>query len=260
LPYYPILKAPFSKGWTSLANFPPNNWELKSNLSKFVNVTWAESGLWHTKNLALLEAENFLKITDEDLVNIVPDNAFPFLSLSSKPLPGVSQYLPDVNDFNTKTPEWRATLGLSTEYSVVSYQGEIDKFHIPGSLLTFCPFIQVKDSVDNYLLFINLESSASHRTAELEFFDAKNKTIKFKKSVKNNDLTIVNLDEISYKKDDLPLIICRGMSGIPLFYSKTSDGHFLSLEHTHPPASFVIHGKRWEAQKELKKNWFLKTI
>ena len=258
--YYPILKAPFSKGWTSLANFPPNNWELKSNLSKFVNVTWAESGLWHTKNLTILEAESFLKVTYDDLVNIVPDNSFPFLSLSSELLPEKSKYLPDINDFNTKTPVWRATLGLSTDYSSVSYQGEIDKFHTQGSLLTFCPFIQAKDSVDNYLLFINLEASASHRTAQLEFFDAKNKIIKSKLSVKNNGLTVVSLNEISYKNDDLPVIICRGMSGIPVFYSKTSDGYFLSLEHTHPPASFVIHGKRWEAQKELKKNWFLKVI
>ena len=50
------------------------------------------------------------------------------------------------------------------------------------------------------------------------------------------------------------------MAGIPLVleFAKTK---MLSLEHTHPPASFVVQGERFKVQSEIKYNWFntLKT-
>jgi len=57
----------------------------------------------------------------------------------------------------------------------------------------------------------------------------------------------------------LPLVVCLGMSGIPLYFSQSIDGRYLSLEHTHPPASTVVHGRRWDAQKILKQQWFSKA-
>jgi hypothetical protein len=70
---------------------------------------------------------------------------------------------------------------------------------------------------------------------------------------------MIALDDLGLNAEDLPLIICRDMAGIPLYFSRKSDGAFMSLEHTHPPASFVVHGSRWEAQKLLKKHWFTKV-
>jgi hypothetical protein len=49
------------------------------------------------------------------------------------------------------------------------------------------------------------------------------------------------------------------MAAIPLYFSSAMDGAYLSLEHTHPPASLVVHGRRWEAQKMLKNRWFAKV-
>jgi hypothetical protein len=46
------------------------------------------------------------------------------------------------------------------------------------------------------------------------------------------------------------------MAFVPLYFSTTKDGQFLSLEHTHPPASLVTHGDRFGAQRHLKKLWF----
>jgi len=53
--------------------------------------------------------------------------------------------------------------------------------------------------------------------------------------------------------------ICRGLAGIPLYFSRTVDGVYLSLEHTHPPGSMVVHGRRWDIQKMLKNFWFKKA-
>lgn len=260
MPYYPILKAPSSEGWTTLSNFPPNNWEIGGGQEKFVNVTWASDGFWHTKNLGLLGFGKFRMFSYIDIASIVPKDAFPFLSMSSFRLPELSEHLPDLSDHTTNLPIWRSTLGLSTSNASVSFQGEINPFHSPGSLLTFCPFIQSIETTENYLLFINLENSAVTKTSELKFFNSRTNKLKLTVKVENNNLTVVALNSLSFKSHDLPLIICPEMSGIPLFYSKTSDGRFLSLEHTHPPASFVVHGKRWEAQKVLKEKWLSRLI
>jgi hypothetical protein len=46
------------------------------------------------------------------------------------------------------------------------------------------------------------------------------------------------------------------MAGIPFGFGISKEKKMLSLEHTHPPASFVVHGKRFLVQKEIKQKWF----
>jgi hypothetical protein len=46
------------------------------------------------------------------------------------------------------------------------------------------------------------------------------------------------------------------MAFVPLYFSITTDGTFMSLEHTHPPAELVVFGKKFGAQKHLKELWF----
>ena len=46
------------------------------------------------------------------------------------------------------------------------------------------------------------------------------------------------------------------MAGIPFGFGISNTNDMLSLEHTHPPASFVLHGERIKVQGELKKRWF----
>jgi len=54
----------------------------------------------------------------------------------------------------------------------------------------------------------------------------------------------------------LLLMASENMAGIPLYFSRNKITRQMSLEHTHPPASFAIHGKRFAVQQELKKIWF----
>lgn len=258
--YYPILKAPDCHGWATLCNFSPNNWESKENISRYVNVTWAEKGIWKSENLGILAPGAVRRICMEDLNDIVPQGTIPFLSLTLSKLPSVSSSLPYLDAPVTSVPAWRATLGLSTSLISTSYQGEIDPFPIPGSLLTIAPFIQYGKEIENYLICLNIEKSAIIRTAKIELYDAEKMSLKGSFELKNNDVTIIALDDLGYNQTDLPLIICREMSIIPLYFSKTSDGSFLSLEHTHPPASYVVHGRRWDVQKLLKSFWFSKEI
>ena len=258
--FYPILNAPGACGWTTLSNFSPNNWESSHLGQQFVNITWASDGMWLTKTLGVIAPSTFRTVNAGEVADIVPDESLALLSLSSEPLPSESTMLPTLGLNRTSVPAWRATLGLSSSSAQTSYQGELDFFPPQGTLLTFGPFLQFGEDVQNYLLLLNLEMSPLERFAELEVYDAAELSPRGRFTIFNNKLNCISLDNLDFEEDDLPLFICRGMAAIPLYFSYAKNGSYLSLEHTHPPASLVVHGKRWEAQKLLKKRWFERVL
>lgn len=257
--YYPLLKVSGAQGWVTLCNFSPNNWEAGATRNQLVNVTWCADDVWITACLGTLEVGKTRTVTAQDLQGLVPDSALPLLSLTQNPLPPQSPRLPKLDGVKTATPAWRASLGLSTLQAQTSYQGEMDPFPAPASLLTFGPFVQFGAEINNYLILLNLESSPSPRTDTLMIYDAHHQALKGQFDVHNNQANVIPLDGLGFHSTDLPLFVCRTMAAIPLYFSRTADGNFLSLEHTHPPASLVVHGKRWEAQKILKNRWFEKV-
>ena len=254
--YYPLLRAPGTQGWVTLCNFPPNNWEAAYHGDQFINVTWNSENRWASACLGVLKAGGIRTVTEQELHDLVPDNAMPLLSLTQKPLPDKNDSLPKLSSIKTATPAWRASLGLSTSEAQTSYQGEVDPFPAAASLLTFGPFFQFGADISNYLILINLENSPLPRTEALMIYDTHSLALKGQFEVHNNQANVIPLDELGFTSVGLPMFICRTMAAIPLYFSRTADGAFLSLEHTHPPASLVVHGKRWEAQKMLKNRWF----
>lgn len=257
--YYPLLKAPGCTGWVTLCNFSPNNWESADKSPKKIGVTWSESGEWRSASIGVLPFNQLRTVCADELVDLVPTDALALLSIGNEELPSRSATLPSIKEPKTIAPAWRASLGLSTSLTSTSYQGEIDPFPAKGSLLTFGPFMQVREPVKNYLILLNVESAPDTRHGLVEIFGAEKLSLQGTFPCSSNNLSIIPLDDLGFKESDLPLAICRSMSAIPLYFSKTADGAFLSLEHTHPPASLVVHGQRWGAQKLLKNHWFQKT-
>jgi hypothetical protein len=257
--YFPILAAPGCSGWTTLCNFAPNNWEVRARDAKLVCVSWAHEGRWRSETLGKLPYGEMRTVTSADIAGTAPAECLPLLSLRRTALDRELEALPRSSLDSTVLPVWRATVGLSTDQASTSYQGEIDPFPPQASLLTFCPLIQPGESLRNYLLFVNAESSPITRTSQLEIFDAATAELKGTFEVRNNRVSVVPLDDLQVSSSELPLLLCRDMGAVPLYFSTTSDRAFLSLEHTHPPASYVIHGKRWEAQKKMKQHWFART-
>jgi hypothetical protein len=260
--YYPILKAPGCIGSVTLFNFAPNNWERVQRRQRFINATWVEGNIWRSECIGTLAIEESRTILATDIMEYgaEPEKAI-FLSLTTAVLPGECQALPSIELHPlTFAPAWRATLRLSTLTATTCYQGEIDPFPLKGSLLSFCPFIQYGSEVENFLVLVNIEKSPVSRDAMVEIIDSSTMTKSGEFKLLNNDITLISLNELNFTESGLPLIICRSMSAIPLYLSRTVDGAHLSLEHTHPPASFVVHGNRWEIQKSLKINWLSKAL
>lgn len=263
--YYPLLQAPGCGGYTTLHNFAPNNWEEKKRRERFLNLTWSDGKKWQSRRLGVMQYGESRTVLAEDLMEIAPEirarNLLPLLSLSDADLPLEMEKLPNTGITHTSYPNWRSTLGLFADCGArTCYQGELDPFPVHGSMLSFGHFLQAGVGVENYLLFVNLEVSACIRHVTLEVRDAADPVrLLTSTQVRNNQVNIVRLDWPNMDEFQLPMLVCLGMSGIPLYFSRSSDGHHLSLEHTHPPASSVVHGRRWEAQKLLKQLWFSKV-
>ena len=74
--------------------------------------------------------------------------------------------------------------------------------------------------------------------------------------IRNNTANIIPLDKYKFKKSDLPVFCVKNMAGIPFGFGINRSQPMLSFEHTHPPASFSIHGNRFLTQKNIKSLWF----
>ncbi|MDC0239179.1 hypothetical protein OAK82_02245 [Candidatus Thioglobus sp.] len=254
--YYPILNAPYCSGETTLYNFPPNNWEPADKVNQYVNLTFTQDGIWRSLTLGNLDYQAYKKIDNNDVTNLIPEGALPLLSLSKSMLPRTSKELPVLNCNHTVVPAYRSTLSLKSDSATTSYQGEVNPFPPQASLLTFSPFLQFGVDIENYLLLLNLEKLPQNRMVEVEIYDAHSKLMKKKQDAYSNRVNIISLGDAEFDEQSLPVVICREMAAIPLYFSSYKKGKLLSLEHTHPPASFVVHGNRFDVQKQLKQYWF----
>jgi hypothetical protein len=258
--YYPIISAPGCLGRTTLFNYPPNDWESKSKPRKLVNLTWSHHHRWHSlvvDDLAFGAAKSYQY---SDFSAYLPEFSLPLLSLTTKPLPDLTELLP-ISSHITHIPSWRATIELFTSHSSTSYQGELDPFPAPGSLLSFSPLLQIADSLQNFVLLLNLERSPIRRTSALRIFNSiSSPQLLGEFEIASNAVTSLCLDNLGLTPQHLPVTICTEMSAIPLFLSMERSGACLSLEHSHPPASYVVHGRRWEAQRFLKSRWFSRLL
>ena len=254
--YYPILSAPYCKGRTTLYNFPPNNWEPTDKCDQFVSLTYIKDGLWCSKTIDKLKYQEYKVINYSDIFDLKSNSALALLSLSKEDLPKTSRELPVINFNQTNTPASRATLSLQSKFSETSYQGEIDPFSAKVSMLSFSPFMQFGNNVENYFLLMNLEKKPENRVVEVEIYDANTKDLKRVQSASSNQISVISLDNVGFDETSLPVIICREMASIPLYFSTYKKGELLSLEHTHPPSSLVLHGNRFVALKQVKEFWF----
>jgi hypothetical protein len=256
--FFPILSAPSCSGRATLYNFAPNNWEQVRRVTRKVYVTWSDGEVWRSQCVGELGWGQSKCVSAVELDHIVSTGAFPLLSLTEAKIPARSMLLPLFDAPHTSCPAWRSTLELvSSQGGSSAYQGEIDPFPSPGSLLAFGHLLQVGFGINNTLLLLNIEKKPQFRTAQLELRDAAHpERLLDHFEVRSNTCNIVPLDWPGLTEEVLPLIICRQMSGIPLYCSSAMNGEYLSLEHSHPPASTVIFGRRAEAQRILKRIWF----
>ena len=254
--FFPILyNIPNFSGYTTLHNFPPNNWEKFIVRSKLINVSWTDGEKWNTRSMGSIESYESKKISYNDVKSIVPESTLPLLSLTDKSPHQATSTLSFENHLGTTWPMWRATIGLEHNNSATSYQGELIPFPNNGSMLSFAPFVQYHAEI-NYLILVNIELKPEGREGLIEIFSLKTKEKKLSKIISTNNISIIDISEILLDDDDVIVLKSTELSGIPLIFSSSDNNTKLSLEHTHPPAALSILGSRFLVQRDIKKKWF----
>ena len=257
MPFFPLLNTEKASGFTTVYNFTPNNWENQGREKKTVWAIYSDGKNWKTKKLDTLDSGESQTYNYNELLEHEESKAQPLivLQLRRTSLADSLDQLPPQEFIYTKTPEWRATVGFNLFESQTSYQGEINPFPQKASLLTFHPFIQ-HQKIDNYFLFINVEKSPFYRESVIEIYEANSRKFVDEVKVLGNHTNLIELDHYDFTPNDLPVFISRSMAGIPFGLGVSEDKKMLSLEHTHPPASFAVHGERFKVQAEIKRQWF----
>ena len=255
--YFPLLN--FNRSFqpsTTIHNFSPNNYQ-SSGKTRFLYLHHTDGITWHTHYIKTLSPGSSYTVTP----NTFPFDIFnlngTFLSLLSEPLsfPHLSNSLPDSSYHVPDTlPVWRSTVSLThSTGTFTSYQGEITPFPCNSTFLSFNYLTQPVKAI-NYLIFMNLESSPSIRSAKLEFYRPdESPTPFYAQDILTNSINSIRLPAF-VNSDKLVCIKSENCSGIPLFFSYCPETFTLSLEHTHPPASLAIHGNRFIAQGFLKRH------
>ena len=176
------------------------------------------------------------------------------MSITDEPLPPIMTSLPKYT-LPTTTPLWRSTVCIKKKL-LWKLSRRNRTFPEKGTLV-FQPFMQKKINIKNYLFFLNLESKPNSRKGSLKFSTVRKPEIIIKDAeIKSNSCNLIDLNSLNIEDDELLVCYSKSMSGIPLFLSFSNDETQMSLEHTHPPASFMIHGNRNNFQNILKENWF----
>lgn len=255
--FFPLLSVPGFEGFTTIHATPPNFWEFPFYPSKYyLYILWSSDSIWHAYFYSELSLGDSVSISESDLPLSICSDSSVFLTLTTTHLPSHSFCLPNPRIYNYSVPAWRATIGLRTKYASTSYQGELFAFPPSSTLLSFSPFFQVSPDYRNYLLFLNLEDSPVRRVGSLAFFSASRLTHYSTINISSNHFTLIPLDQLPLDPNDLLVSASSTMSGIPLYLTHHINGTSLSLEHTHPPASYFLDSHRFVHQKSMKKAWF----
>ena len=255
--FFPILKSTeIYKGGTIAYNFPPNDVQKVIPKSRYLNLIWMDTECWKTKLITKIKPLESKEVFYDSIKPKESENDLLIMCITDEPLPPTMNSLPS-HTLPTTTPNWRSTVCIHRNNASASYQGEIEPFPEKATLLSFIPFMQNNMNIHNYLIFVNLESKPISRKGSLKFSTIRQPELIVKDSeIKSNSCNFIDLNNLDIEDDELLVCYTKSMSGIPLFLSFSNDDSTMSLEHTHPPASFLIHGNRNNLQSIIKENWF----
>ena len=110
------------------------------------------------------------------------------------------------------------------------------------------------------MLVLNVVNNPKIQKGKISLYNSHNKIFVAEAEISTNSLTTIPLDIYNFKPTDLPVFYSPNIAGIPFGLGIAKSGRMLSLEHTHPPASLVLHGDRRGVQGKIKKAWVEKLV
>ncbi len=248
------MKTPGLDGFLDLIYLAPNNWENRIRKTIYMHLIWSESLHWKTRQIAVMKRGDVFRLNTKDIDSVIMQNNLALAYPSFSPLPEKISSLPTEKTWFSEVPAWRNTSGFYNSFAQVSYQADVEPLPSKASLMTFHPFIQFSE-IENRLVVLNATNSPEIVESSIQIYNSDEMRLIAEEKVVTNSLTTIYLDKYEFQPSDLPIFYCPSMAGIPFGLGISSDSKMLSMEHTHPPASLVLHGDRRSIQAKIKRNW-----
>jgi len=229
--FMPRLKGLKSK--ITLANFPCVNDGLQQFAEQMVYVTWSDNFTWQVRVIGIILPGQIKTFFESDLPQDLPSTSTPFLFLYPDKLSPTLDHL-FASDLMETTPSWRANIGISSETTSTSFQGEY-----PGNL------IQIK---------------TGNEPCHIKFGLLGQEKILKEAIVFQNSCSPVDLSGLCFDESELIYACSDEITGIPLYFSHDHEFKKLNLEHSHPPTELLVFGNRAIFQNKIKLRWLGKKI
>ena len=257
--FFPLMKTPNLNGFCDLVYESPNNWENRIHKPISLYLLWSNGNRWLSKKISEMDYGDEIRLVTNDIDEKCLATGLALIYPSLEPIEPELSTLPSRKVWYSEIPAWRNTSGFYNEFTQVSYQSDIEPLPSKASLLTFHPFIQFGDVINN-LLVLNVTNDPKIQSGKISMFNSFDKSFVADTLISTNSLTTIPLDVYNFKPTDLPVFYSPEIAGIPFGLGIAKSGKMLSLEHTHPPASLVLHGNRRVIQGTIKKSWIEKLV
>ena len=257
--FFPLMKTPNLNGFCDLVYESPNNWENRIHKPISLYLLWSNGNRWLSKKISEMNYGDEIRLVTNDIDEKCLATGLALIYPSLEPIEPELSTLPSRKVWYSEIPAWRNTSGFYNEFTQVSYQSDIEPLPSKASLLTFHPFIQFGDVINN-LLVLNVTNDPKIQSGKISMFNSFDKSFVADTLISTNSLTTIPLDIYNFKPTDLPVFYSPEIAGIPFGLGIAKSGKMLSLEHTHPPASLVLHGNRRAIQGKIKKSWIEKLV
>lgn len=253
---YPVLRPPSDLYCSSVTvyNTHPFPLGIVLNKTRFLYLIYPFQDVWRSVLLDTLRPGQSFTAHFSNVIDYLPSSDItPFVALSTYKLPIKLDCLSQITTPSSQ-PAWRATLLINKGQSYTSFQGECPIFPLNRSLFSFSPFIQDSGS-HNFFYLLNVTESAKHHYSDLKVYDPCHPTIPLATySISTNSCNLIKLDEALSHYTSL-IFYSPSITGVPVFMSNL--GSNLSIEHTHPAASFTLGAdNRAYFSKMVASNWF----
>jgi hypothetical protein len=253
------MKTPDLDGFCDLVYESPNNWENRIRKAVSIYLLWSDGLNWNSIKLTEMRYGDYFKVNTKNLDEKFLKSGLALIYPSINNLDSRLDALPSKKVWYSEIPAWRNTSGFYNQYTQVSYQADIEPLPPKASLLTFHPFIQFGEVINN-LLVLNVTKNPKIEKDKISLFNSYDKSFVADVEIRTNSLTTIPIDIYNFKPTDLPVFYSPNIAGIPFGLGIAKSGRMLSLEHTHPPASLVLHGDRRGMQGKIKKAWIEKLV
>ena len=239
--------------------FGINHQEIKSeiNIPKFQNSGKFDRSLslfeclienkkWLVKKKSCLE-NNFFFILKSDQIE---NSSFYFLA-SEKNIKSNSFEFKKINNFTDTSPAFRCNFKIFNNFGgYSSYQSEypLNMTSRFGNIISpISPLLNAKAD-KNYILFRNINFEPKIEDFQMDIINIKQKKKIFSYNLKSNFSNLIGIDK-EFIKDDF-YIKTNKYLGIPIFVYEFEKN--LSMEHTHPPQTYILSEERFSKTKDYK--------